>query len=91
MGMERLSCAFCPLAGRHELVQAAQVANKIDPALLDRIVEVEAKIGEPIKGGKKPLWMRDVRSALRAGKTVVAERDLDEPGEWCHPFADENE
>jgi len=94
MGMERLSCVFCPLAGRHEIVQAAKVAYKLDPSLLRRAVEVEASVGKPIKGGSRkspPIWLRDVQAALRAGRDVVAERDPAEPGEWCHPFADDDE
>lgn len=93
LGMERLSCAFCPLAGRHEIVQAARVAWDIDPALLDRIVEVEAAVGQPIKPGSrknKPIWAKDLRSTLRAGKKIAAEA-YDPAGEWCFPFADEED
>lgn len=93
LGMERLSCAFCPLAGRHELVEAARIAYQIDPALLDRVVSVERAIGKPIKASRvSPLWMRDVRKALKEGRTIE-EPPIDESdqGEWCFPFADEED
>lgn len=68
-GMPRLSCVFCIFAPRAALVRAGQLA----PDLLDKYVEVEAKIGHQFRGApgsKGGISMAEVKRAVQSGETV---------------------
>lgn len=65
LGMPRLSCIYCPLAGRNAL----HLAGKHNPELLREYVEVERRIGKTFK---KDLGLVDIMEAIERGE---------EPGE----------
>jgi 3'-phosphoadenosine 5'-phosphosulfate sulfotransferase (PAPS reductase)/FAD synthetase len=44
-GMRRLSCRFCPLAARNDLVQSA----RLNPDLAQEYADAETRMGEPFK------------------------------------------
>jgi 3'-phosphoadenosine 5'-phosphosulfate sulfotransferase (PAPS reductase)/FAD synthetase len=57
-GMRRLSCRFCPLAAREDLVQSA----RLNPELAQEYADAEARMGEPFK---KNLPMRRIIELAR--------------------------
>jgi len=77
-GMARLSCVFCPLAGKQDIVTAAA----LNPKALQVYVDAEKKIGKPIK---PRFWLRDVQKSLRAGKVPVVESSYEELYCWQCP------
>jgi 3'-phosphoadenosine 5'-phosphosulfate sulfotransferase (PAPS reductase)/FAD synthetase len=59
-GMRRLSCRFCPLAAREDLVQSA----RLNPDLAHEYAHAEARMGEPFK---KNLPMRRIIELAQHG------------------------
>lgn len=58
--MPRLSCVFCFFSPFDALV----IAGKANPELLDRYIEVEAKIGHTFKVKES---LADVKKAIESG------------------------
>ncbi|GAA2035383.1 hypothetical protein GCM10009839_40100 [Catenulispora yoronensis] len=72
-GMPRLSCVFCVLAGRRELVLAA----RMNPGLLQDYLAVEQQVRSDFKHG---LSMKDIAAAAKAIGPVSPARPDDPDG-----------
>jgi 3'-phosphoadenosine 5'-phosphosulfate sulfotransferase (PAPS reductase)/FAD synthetase len=71
LGMPRLSCVFCIMAGRDALL----LAGTHNRELLDRYVEVEDEIGHSFQydsGRKQEISLRDLRTAIEQGEQPKA-------------------
>jgi 3'-phosphoadenosine 5'-phosphosulfate sulfotransferase (PAPS reductase)/FAD synthetase len=70
LGMERLSCVFCPLASKADLVIAAQH----NPELAQEYLALEELVGHAIKEPQKgaPLSMADIIAAAQRAQKVSA-------------------
>jgi len=63
LGMPRLSCVFCIFAPKAALM----IAGKHNPALLQRYVDVERKIGHTFQNGRS---IESIQQAIAAGEQV---------------------
>jgi 3'-phosphoadenosine 5'-phosphosulfate sulfotransferase (PAPS reductase)/FAD synthetase len=68
LGMPRLSCVFCPFAGRDALL----IAGENNPELLDAYVAVEDMVGASFK---PDLSLREIRDALARGERAEQAAD----------------